>query len=177
MTIDFGILPTSIERKLPGLLTAGATAASYNYPFGKTNLYNRMHETKIALVIREDLPQWQKLNVAAFLASSVAIQFPETHGKSFVTASQSTYLPFLKQPILIYKANDDAQMKRAFQRAKERELSIGIYTRPLFATKNEEGNLMEIANYTDEEQDLVGLVVYGENRKVDKALKELSYHP
>ncbi|MFD2935049.1 DUF2000 family protein [Spirosoma flavum] len=136
-----------------------------------------MYDTKIAIVIRDDLPTWQKLNVAAFLASSVAIQFPQTHGQSFVNASGSTYLPFIKQPILIYKAENDLQMKRAFQRAKQRELALGIYTSPLFSTKNEEGNHVEIAKSTDEDQDLVGLIVYGENRKVDKALDGLAYHP
>lgn len=136
-----------------------------------------MHDTKIAIVIREDLQVWQKLNVAAFLASSVAIQFPETHGQAFVNASQSTYLPFIKQPMLIYKAEDEAKMKRAFQRAKQRKLAIGIYTQPLFSTKNEEGNHVEIAKETDDNQDLVGLIVYGENRKIDKALDGLSYHP
>src|ERR1700712_1533418 len=100
-----------------------------------------MYENKIAIIIRDDLQVWQKLNVASFLASSVAIQFPETHGQAFINASQSTYLPFIKHPILIYKADDEVQMKRAFNRAKERDLAIGIYTQPLFSTKNEEGNL------------------------------------
>ena len=41
-------------------------------------------------------------------------------------------------------------MKRAFARAKERDLNIGIYTSELFATKNEDENLIQIANFTDE---------------------------
>lgn len=136
-----------------------------------------MYDSKIALVIRQDLETWQKLNVAAFLASSVAIQYPQTHGQAFVNASGSTYLPFMKHPILIYGADNEAQLKRAFKRARERELAIGIYTKPLFSTKNEEENLAEIARYADEDQDLVGLVMYGENRKVDKALDGLRFHP
>jgi hypothetical protein len=136
-----------------------------------------MNDSKIALVIIDDLQPWQKLNVAAFLASAVAIQFPITHGSSFVTASQNTYMPFIKQPVLIYRANDSAEMQRTFKRAKERELHIGIYTRPLFATKNEQQNLQEIFKFTDDEQDLVGIALYGENKKVDKALKDLKLHP
>ena len=38
------------------------------------------YANKIAVVIKDDLQTWQKLKVASFLASSVAIQFPETHG-------------------------------------------------------------------------------------------------
>ncbi len=133
-------------------------------------------ENKIAIVLKNDLMDWQKLNVAAFLASSIAIQFPETHGAKFVNASQSEYLPFIKQPIFIYKANDKAQIDRAFLRAKQRELNIGIYTNPLFATKNEAENHLVIAKSTDENQDLVGIIVYGDNRKVNKALDGLKFH-
>jgi len=135
-----------------------------------------MYDKKISIVIKSDLPVWQKLNVAAFLASAVAIGFEETHGKAFVNASGSEYLPFIKHPILVYKADNDAQLRRAFNRAKERELQIGIYTSPLFDTKNEEENLVEISKYTDDEQELAGIIIYGENEKVDKAVDGLKFH-
>lgn len=136
-----------------------------------------MYDKKIAIVIKSDLQDWQKLNVTAFLASAVAIQFPETHGKNFTNASGSTYLPFIKHPILVYKADTDEQLRRAFNRGKERGLETGIYTKPLFSTKNEEGNHTEMAKSTDEDQDLVGIVLYGENKKVDRALDGLKFHP
>ena len=136
-----------------------------------------MYDHKIAIVLREDLMVWQKLNVTAFLASSVAIQFPETHGRPFINGSNSAYLPFIKHPILIYQADGPAPLQRAFPRAKERKLHIRIYTQPLFATKNEEQNLKEIARHTDQDQELAGIVVYGENKIVDKALKDLKFHP
>jgi hypothetical protein len=134
------------------------------------------YDNKIAIVIKNDLENWQKLNVTSFLASSVAIKFPDTHGKPFVNASNSEYLPFIKHPILIFKADTDAEIKRAFNRAKDRELNIGIFTAPLFATKNEEENLIEIAKYNDENQNLVGIVVYGDTKKVNKALDGLNFH-
>jgi hypothetical protein len=136
-----------------------------------------MYDKKIAIIIKNDLLNWQKLNVTAFLASSVAINYEETHGRAFVNASGSEYLPFIKHPILIYKADTDAELKRAFNRAKERNLNIGIYTTPLFSTKNEEGNHIEIAKYTDDGQELAGIIIYGENKKVDKALDGLKFHP
>jgi|SRR6185295_7222209 len=134
------------------------------------------YDNKVAIVILDSLPDWQKLNAAAFLGGSVAIKFPETHGQAFINASDVAYLPFIKHPILIYKA-DDAQLKRAFKRAKERQLHLGIYTQPLFSTKNEEENLAEIRKKTDEDQELAGILVYGENKKVDKALEGLKFHP
>ncbi|WP_422359455.1 DUF2000 family protein [Reichenbachiella sp.] len=133
-------------------------------------------ENKIAIIVKNDLLNWQKLNVASFLASSVAINFPETHGKPFINASQSEYLPFIKQPILIYKADDQPQMDRVFSRAKERNLSIGIYPYSLFSTKNEEQNHLEMSKLTDDCSSLVGIVIYGENKKVNKALDGLMFH-
>jgi len=134
-------------------------------------------ENKIAMVISDDLQTWQKLNVASFLASAVAIQFPETHGEKFVNASGSHYLPFIKHPILIYKADSSPDIQRAFNRAKERGLHVGIYTESLFGTKNEAENHMEIAKFSDQNQILVGIVIYGESKKVSKALDGLKFHP
>ena len=135
-----------------------------------------IYENRIAMVIRDDLQSWQKMNVAAFLASSVAIKFPESHGREFVTASESAFLPFIKMPMLIYKANSANEINRAFQRARDRDLNIGIYTSALFATRSEEENLIEIKKLKDEEHDLVGIVMYGESKKVGKALSGLKFH-
>ena len=135
------------------------------------------YSNKIAMVVLNDLPDWQKLNVSAFLASAVAVKFPEIHGRPFITATGTEFLPFIRNPILIYKADNSAQLKKAFQRARERDLPIGIYTRPLFATKNEEENLQEISKLNDDDQDLVGIIVYGENKMVDKVVKDLKLHP
>ncbi len=135
-----------------------------------------MHDNKIVIIVRNDLKNWQKLNITAFLASAVAIEFPELHGRHLVTASGNTYLPFLKQPMLVYKADDSIQLQRVFKRAKERELNIGIYSYPLFETMTEQDNLNETASHTDDEQALVGLVIYGENKKVNKAIDGLKFH-
>jgi hypothetical protein len=84
-----------------------------------------------------------------------------------VTASGNTYLPFLKQPMLIYKAIDSEQIKRAFNRAEEKELQIGIYFEPLFATMTHEDNLKETASHTDDEQNLVG-IIFTAKKKVNR---------
>ena len=135
-----------------------------------------IYDNKIAIVLKNDLKDWQKLNVTSFLAGAVAIKFPDTHGKPLINASGSEYLPFIKYPVLIYKADTIEQLKRAFTRAKERQLHIGIYTSPLFTTKNEEQNLAEIAKETDESQDLAGIIIYGEHKKVDKSVDGLKFH-
>ncbi|OUJ72916.1 DUF2000 domain-containing protein [Hymenobacter crusticola] len=136
-----------------------------------------MYDHKIAIVLSRDLLDWQKLNVTAFLASAVAIQFPATHGQPLVSASGTPYLPFLKHPILVYGANSPAEVRRAFERARERNVQLGVYPRTLFATKNEEENLQVVAQQADEELELVGIILYGENKQVDKALQGLKFHP
>src|SRR5687767_10949898 len=107
-----------------------------------------MCDKKIALVIQESLLPWQKLNVASFLASSIAIKFPETHGDEFITADSVRFLPFLKNPILVYKAETKEKLQRAFVRSRDRELAIGIYTNSLFETRTGEENVNLIANKT-----------------------------
>lgn len=135
------------------------------------------YDNKIAIAIRGDLKDWQKLNVVAFLASSVAIGQPETHGAPFVTKSQNAYLPFIKMPMLVYRAETGADLQRAFQRGKDRHLSVGVYTEPLFATKCEAENLVAMSSVNDDEMNLVGVVLYGEAKAVGKALDGLKFHP
>jgi hypothetical protein len=91
-----------------------------------------IYPNKIAIVLQDNLQSWQKINVSCFLASAVAIQFPETHGRKLVSASGSAFLPFIKHPVLVYKAESGEKLKRAFNRARERNLEIGIYTKALF---------------------------------------------
>ena len=49
--------------------------------------------TKIAVVLREDLAVWQKLNVTAFLVSGVAGTDADTIGEPYEDESGFRYLP------------------------------------------------------------------------------------
>ena len=135
-----------------------------------------MYDKKVAIVIKDDLLPWQKLNVVSFLASSIAIKFPETHGEDFITADNVKFLPFIKHPVLVYKAETKEKLQRAFLRSRDRELAIGIYAKPLFDTRSGEENVRQIASQTVDDLDLAGIIVYGENKKVDKALDGLKFH-
>lgn len=89
-----------------------------------------MHGNKIAIIIRDDLKTWQKLNVTAFLAGAVAIEFPALHGASLVTASGNRYMPFFRQPVLIYKAENADQIARAFTAQKKGSL-VSVFMAPV----------------------------------------------
>lgn len=135
---------------------------------------SEIFETKIAIVLEEGLQAWQKLNVTAFLGSAIASHFPETMGPDFIDASNIRYLGIFRHPVLIFRATP-AEIKKAYRRARERNLNIGIYTRPVFTTQGDE-NLGAVGRLKEEEQDIVGFVVYGQKQPVDKSLKGLSLH-
>jgi hypothetical protein len=135
-----------------------------------------MNIEKIAIVVWSELPVWQKLNVTSFLSSAVAIAIPATHGAEFKDAQGNAYLPFLKYPILIYKAESKAQIKRAFDRARDRELKLGIYVEELFATKNEEQNHAVIGQQQTNDLNMLGIIVFGDGKKVDKTFDGLKLH-
>ncbi len=52
-----------------------------------------MSEVKIALAVRDDLEVWQRLNVAAFLASGLGTARPDVIGDPYVDADGREYPP------------------------------------------------------------------------------------
>jgi len=61
-------------------------------------------DTKIAIVLDEQLAVWQKANVTAFLISGIAGTDPALVGEPYVDGSGNHYLPMCRQPILVYAA-------------------------------------------------------------------------
>jgi hypothetical protein len=133
-------------------------------------------ETKIAVVLRDDLAGWQKANVTAFLVSGVAGTNPGTVGEPYRDASGNEYLPMFVQPVLVYEA-DAAALRRAYERAMDRGVVPAIYTYELFATGNDEANRAAVAAVNAEDLDLVGIAFRAERKTVDKVVDRLRFHP
>ena len=133
-------------------------------------------DTKIAVVVRDDLAPWQKINVAAFLVSGIAGTDPSLVGEPYVDGSGERYLPMFRQPVLIFAA-DAAGVRRAFERARARDAELAIYTAELFATGHDEANRAEVAAVPSEELDLVGIALRAERKLVDKVVDKLRRHP
>lgn len=133
-------------------------------------------DTKIAVVVREDLAVWQKLNVVAFLSSAVAGGAPETIGEPYEDGSGTRYLPMFRQPVLVY-AGDAAALTRAHGRVASRGLCAAVYTEELFGTDNDEDNRAAIRAVAADRLRLVGLAAYGPRAAVDRALEGLGLHP
>ena len=80
--------------------------------------------TKIAVVLREDLPVWQKLNAAAFLASGVAGSEPDCIGDAYEDASGHRYLAMFRQPVLVFAA--DAERPGSDMRARMYGVAVNV---------------------------------------------------
>jgi len=131
--------------------------------------------TKIAVVLREDLAVWQKLNVTAFLVSGVAGTNADTIGEPYEDGSGYRYLPMFRQPVLIF-AGSGEQLRLAYERLRAAGLRFSVFTDQLFATGNDGDNRAAVKAVRSEELRLAGLAVRGERKAIDKALKGLSLH-
>jgi hypothetical protein len=133
-------------------------------------------DTKIAVLLRDDLAVWQKTNVTAFLVSGIAGTVPDVVGDPYRDASGNEYLPMFVQPVLVYEA-DAAGLRRAYERAMVRGVTPAIYTAELFATGHDEANRGAVAGVRAEELDLVGIALRAERKTVDKVVDRLRFHP
>ncbi|HEY0450162.1 MAG TPA: DUF2000 domain-containing protein [Actinophytocola sp.] len=133
-------------------------------------------ETKIAVVIRDDLATWQRLNVCAFLVSGIAAAVPELIGQPYADADGTKYLPMFGRPVLVFEA-PAAVLTAAHARADARGLPMSIFTAELFATGDDEDNRAAVRAVPRTDLDLVGLAVHGPRNAVDKIVKGARLHP
>lgn len=132
--------------------------------------------TKIAVVVRDDLPAWQRLNVCAFLVSGVAAAVPELIGEPYEDADGTRYLAMFGRPVLVFEA-PAAVLTAAHARAVSRGLPTAVFTAELFATGNDEDNRAAVRAVPRDRLDLVGLAVHGPRNAVDKVVGGARMHP
>jgi hypothetical protein len=133
-------------------------------------------DTKLAVVLRDDLAVWQKTNVTAFLVSGIAGTAPGVVGEPYRDASGHQYLPMFVQPVLVYEA-DAAALRRAYERAMTRDVELAVYTHELFETGHDEANRAAVAAVPEHDLDLVGIAFRAERKIVDKVVDRLRLHP
>ncbi len=133
-------------------------------------------DTKIALIIRNDLEAWQKLNVAAFLSSGIAAAFPDCIGVPYEDGSATEYHALIGQPILIYGAQDRAALARALDRALSRNVKTALYTEEMFKTTHDEANRAVVKAVARVGLNLVGLAFRAERKVADKIVDGLKFH-
>ncbi|MEU2712460.1 DUF2000 domain-containing protein [Streptomyces sp. NPDC007205] len=133
-------------------------------------------DTKIAVLLREDLAPWQRLNVTAFLVSGLGATAPEVIGEPYEDAGGVPYLPMFRQPVLVFEGAKET-LKAAHGRALSRALPRAVFTSDLFATGNDRDNRAALRAVPTTDLDLVGLAVYGPRNGVDKVLRGSRMHP
>jgi hypothetical protein len=133
-------------------------------------------DTKIAVVLRADLAQWQKLNVTAFLVSGIAASVPGVTGEDYEDASGNRYLPMFVQPVLAF-AGDGLELRAAYERAMVAGTKLAIYTEDLFATGFDAANRAAVKAVAAPALNFAGLAFRAERKAADRILKGLRLHP
>jgi hypothetical protein len=133
-------------------------------------------DTKIAVVIRDDLAGWQRLNVCAFLVSGIAAAVPELIGEPYADADGTKYLAMFGQPVVVLEAPGSV-LTAAHARAHARGLPMSIFTADLFHTGNDDDNRAAVRAVPFASLDLVGVAVHGPRNAVDKIVKGTRLHP
>lgn len=131
-------------------------------------------DTKIKIVLRSDLLEWQALNVTAFLMSGIA-GTQDIVGEPYLDGDGVRYLPMSKQPIMIHEASSE-ELKTLVMKAVAKEMVLVIYTEELFHTYNDEDNRAMVRDIPTQELNLVGLAMRGKKNQVDRLFKGIPLH-
>lgn len=134
-----------------------------------------MFDTKIAIVVRDDLPVWQKLNVTAFLMSGITGAAPEILGEPYLDASGNTHLSLSVQPVIVLSA-DAGVLRNARNRARERGVATAVYIEEMFATGHDEANRAVFREHGPDGDNVVGIAMRAEKRLIDKITKGARMH-
>lgn len=134
-----------------------------------------MFDTKIAFIVRNDLPTWQRLNVIAFLATGIASSVPNIIGQPYIDSLERQYGCISGQPMLIFEANRD-ELQKVHRKGLERELCVIPYIYAMFTTGHDQANREVFKAEDAENMDFVGIAIQGPKKDVDKVLKGLSLH-
>ena len=132
-------------------------------------------DTKVAVVLRDDLLPWQELNVTAFLMSAVSTSAPGLVGEPYRDADGQEYLPMLRQPVMVLQAGAET-LSLIRERALSREIPLAIYTRTLFSTGDDASNRAAVADVPGAELDLVGVALRAPRSVADRIVKGSSMH-
>ncbi|ULJ72890.1 DUF2000 family protein [Rhizobium gallicum] len=134
-----------------------------------------MFDTKIAIVLRNNLASWQKLNVTAFLMSGIAGQNPAIIGEAYRDRAGNTYNAMSVQPIIVLSA-DEATISAIHRRVLEREIPSSLFIEEMFATGHDTANRAVFAEYAPEDAKVVGVALRAGKKIVDKITKGATMH-
>jgi hypothetical protein len=132
-------------------------------------------DTKFAIVLKEDLAVWQKLNVTAFLTSGIVAQFPQIIGEPYRDRAGNQFNPLSIQPVIVLSADGPA-LTAIHRRALERGVTTSAYVEEMFATGHDVANRAVFAEFAPEDARVVGIALRAEKKLVDKITKDARMH-
>lgn len=131
--------------------------------------------TKFAIVVADDLAQWQKLNVISFLTSGIIGDAPEIIGEVYKDATNREYAALCIQPTVILKSSRD-RLQTFLDRAHTRNIKPALYIEDMFETGHDKANRLSVMNYETSDLPLVGLAIRADKKAVDKVFKGAKLH-
>ncbi len=134
-----------------------------------------MFDTKIAVVVRDDLAVWQKLNVVVFLTSGIVAAHRELIGALYEDAAGNLYHPLIVQPAIVLGADTDT-LKAIYLRAMERRVQVSLYIEDMFRTGHDAANRGIVQQYAPAEMNVVGLALREEKKLVDRITRGAKLH-
>lgn len=133
-------------------------------------------DTKVVVLLGDDLAAWQELNVTAFLISGIATSSPGLIGDPYRDSDGTEYLPMLREPVLVMSAVPAVLSKARAKASAREDVVCSIYTRELFSTGHDEANRAAVASVSSEDLDLVGVAVRGPRNTIDRIVKGARFH-
>ena len=134
-----------------------------------------MFDTKIAIVLRDDLAPWQALNITAFLTSGIVAQYPAVIGEPYRDAAGNVYNALSIQPVVVLSA-DQETLRSIHRRSLEREVTVSLYVEEMFSTGHDAANRAVFAQFSPEDARVVGIAMRAEKKTVDKITKGAKMH-
>ena len=134
-----------------------------------------MFDTKIAIIVRDDLATWQRLNVTAFLMSGITAANTDLVGEKYVDKDGNRHLPMSRQPVIILSGAANV-LRNARNRANERGISTVVYIEEMFVTMYDEANRAVFSEHRSNEENTVGIALRADKKIVDKITKGAKMH-
>ena len=132
-------------------------------------------DTKIAIVVRDNLAGWQKLNVTAFLTTGIVGNHLDLLGEPYEDAAGNRYNPLAVQPMIVLSADADC-LRKIYRRAMDRGVRLSLYIDEMFATGHDAANRAAVKQQHPDAMAFAGLALRENKKVVDKITKGAKLH-
>ena len=134
-----------------------------------------MFDTKIAIIIRDDLATWQKLNVTAFLMSGITGANPGIVGKTYQDRGGNRHLAMSVQPVILLAGTANV-LTNIRNRANDSGIDTFAFIKEMFSTGHDDANRAVFAEHDATEANTVGIGLRADKKIVDKITKGARMH-